>query len=188
LFREAGARLLSAVAAWHNPPTYLGDYTEWDASEQLRSSCALCGSFHGTYNAAHSPNFLGGICSRGTLRSRMEIQLMRRVREIFERNGRRVDFKFLRRPFIYEIRLELAVREQDHSPASCWLRGASPRNLLGCKRRGLCKNNVRVNPIFRKCVRHLRKISHIVLGDFVSRLAFADRQANAIPVETFFRE
>jgi hypothetical protein len=114
----------------------------------------------------------------------MEIQLMRRVREIFERNGRRVDFKFLRRTFIYEIRFELAVREQDHSPASCWLRGASPRNLLGCKRRGLCKNNVRVNPVFRKCVRHLRKISHIVLGDFVSRLAFADRQANAMLVKT----
>jgi hypothetical protein len=59
-----------------------------------------------------------------------KIQLLRRLGEIFERNGRRVDFKFLRRPFIHEIRFELAVQEQDHSPASCGLRGAAHDRAL----------------------------------------------------------
>jgi len=67
------------------------------------------------------------------------------------------------------------------------LRRAAPRNLLARERRRLRKNDVGMNPVFRKRIRHLREFLDVLLGDFAAVLAFSDRQSDAVFVETFFR-
>jgi len=111
---------------------------------------------------------------------------MRRVGEIFERNRCRVDFKLLRRPSY----TKWGSSSRSESRISRLRPAVAPRGTAQSprrERRRLRKNDVGMNPVFRKRIRHLREFLDVLLGDFAAVLAFSDRQSDAVFVETFFR-